>query len=225
MCYLGRVAVAVYIILGSTAAQSTNSVQLQMSRIELGIRSTNDIVKMAELHSVAACILFRISHENSHAVNYDTSRRLCEVISMHGSVLEMQKSDSYVFLAINNTEDLLDTGVHGMCKHGPVQWKEQATRDFTPPENVVHADDATEWNNVCKATVADNEIPGVVDNSKECKFVHKDLASVSEIYRTLGTVPGWNWCSPQCFLGRVYYREWSALYCYVWWHSLFHWIL
>ena len=188
MWYLARVAVAVFIILGSTGAQPFNSVQLQVSRIERRIKSTNGVVKMVELHSLAACVLLGISQDNCHALNYDISRKLCEVISMHGSVLEMQTSDTYVFASINNTEDFLNTGVRYTCTLGPVQWKEQATRDFTPLENVVHADEATEWNYVCKATIGDNEIPGVVDNSKACKFIYKNLASFSQIYRTLTVV-------------------------------------
>ena len=188
MWYFARVTFVVFIILNSSDAQPTNSMQFQMSRIERGIRSTNGVVKIAELHSAVACALFGISQDNSHAVNYDTSRKLCEVISMHGSVMEMQNSYPYVFAAINNTNDLLATGVRDICTHGPVQWKEQATRDYMTLENVVHADEAFEWNYVCKATVGDSEIPGVVDSSKECQFVYKNLPSFSELYRTLTVV-------------------------------------
>ena len=97
----------------------------------------------------------------------------------------MQNSDAYVFASINNTNDFLDTGVQNTCTRGPVQWKEQARRDYIALEYVVHAEDSTEWNYVCKATVGDNEIPGVVDSSRECKFVYKNVASFAELYRTL----------------------------------------
>ena len=100
----------------------------------------------------------------------------------------MKNSDTYVFASINNTNDFLDTGVQNTCTLGPVQWKEQATRDYIVLENVVHADDSTEWNYVCKATIGNNEIPGVVESSEECKFVYKNVASFAEFYRTLTVV-------------------------------------
>ena len=167
----------------------TRLAHLQLLRIERGLRSTSGIVMTTELQSVSACVLFGSSLENCHVVNYDTSMLLCEVISTHGSLLEMQNNSSYVFAAINNTNDILDTGVGSICVQGPVQWKEQATLVYIALENVVHCDEASGRSYVCKVTIGDNEIPGVVDNDRRCHFVYKDFRGTSSLYRTLTMDP------------------------------------
>ena len=187
MWYLASVTSMLFIVLGSTGAQPNNSVQLLMFRVERGLRSVKGVVIATELNSVSACILFGTSQKYCHAVNYDISRSLCEVISVHGYVLEMRKDAQNMFAALNNTNDHLNTGVGTICAQSSVHWKEQAKRHYTALKNVVYADEATELNYVCKATVGGNEIPGVVDNIKWCKFVYENLAGGSELYRTLIT--------------------------------------
>ena len=175
----------VLIIIATAGVYSTRNVHFQMSRTECGLRSSSGIVVTTKLQSVSACVSFGTSLENCHAVNYDTARGLCEVISMHGSLLEMQTNTDYVFAAFKNTNGTLDTGIGGICVQGFVQWKEQATRHYIALENIVYSDEATDYNYVCKVTIGDNEIPGVVDNDRQCHFVYKDLTGESELYCAL----------------------------------------
>ena len=189
MRHFVRVASVILVILANAGVQTNRLVHLQLFRIERGLRSTSGIVMTTELQSVSACVLFGSSLEKCHAVNYDTSMLLCEVISTHGSLLEMQNNSSSVFAAINNTNDILDTGVGSICVQGPVQWKEQAILDYIALENVVHCDEASGRSCVCKVTIGDNEIPGVVDNDRRCHFVYKDLTGKSSLYRTLTMDP------------------------------------
>ena len=187
------------IIFDITGAETTRLVQLQMTRVEPGMKTTSGIVMTTELRSASACILHGVSFENAHAVNYDASTKVCEIISMHGSVLEMHNDANYIFAALNNTKDLVDTGVRSSCDQGAVQWKEQATWHYTALENVLYTDEAKKTY-VCKATVGDNEIPGVVDTTEfwsRCNFIYKGLTSYSGLYRTLvvdpdsGLAPNW----------------------------------
>ena len=102
--------------------------------------------------------------------------------------MEMKRDVSDIFAAFNNTYDL-DTGLQSSCSHGPVQWKEQAAWYDKSLENVVHSDEATSNNYVCKATVGENELPGVRDHTRYCNFVYKDLVGLSGLYRTLVVDP------------------------------------
>ena len=175
----------VMIIHANDADQNNRIVRLQMSRVGRGLRSTNGVVLTTEFHSMSVCILYGTSLENCHAVNYDTSSGLCEVVSIHGSLLEIKQDVNYIFAAINNTHDLLQTGVQSYCAQGRVQWTEQATWRYIALESVVYSDEATQTNYVCKATVGDNELPGVQDNRNYCNFVFKDLVGFTGLYRTL----------------------------------------
>ena len=176
----------ILIIFTITGVHTISLVHFQMSRIEGGLRSTSGIVMTTQMPSVSACVLLGTSLDNCHAVNYDTARLLCEVISMHDSLLEMQNNTSYVFAAINNTNGILDTGVGSICVQGPVQWKEQSSWQYIALENMVYCD---EGRYVCKVTIGDNEIPGVLDTDRKCYFVYKDLLGESGLYRTLTMHP------------------------------------
>ena len=107
---------------------------------------------------------------------------------MHGSLLEMQQDSNYIFAALNNTNDLLYTGVQSDCAQGPVQWKEQATWVYVPLENMVYSDNASSTSYVCKATVGENELPGV-QYQTICRFVYKDVVGHTCFYRSLVLKP------------------------------------
>ena len=185
MWQIVAVSFMVITIHANDADQNDGFVRLKMSRVERGFRSTSGVVSTIVLHSVSACILYGTSIETCHAVNYDTSSGLCEVLSQHGSLLEMKHDVNYIFAAINNTHDLLQTGVQSNCSQGPVQWKEQATWRYIALDKAVYSDEDTQTNYVCKATVGDNELPGVQDNRNYCNFVFKDLIGFTGLYRTL----------------------------------------
>ena len=170
MWHLVRVTFLVFIV-ANTGDQTTTLVNLQTARIEHSLRSIKDVVMTTELQTISACVLFGTSVENCHAVNYNKPRLLCEIISMHGSVLEMQNDTNYVFVALNNTHELLDTGIRRMCAQGPIQWKEQATWHYVDLENVVYSNEAPERRHICQVTVGDNEIPGVSSKGGFCSFV------------------------------------------------------
>ena len=156
-----------------------------MSRIERGLRSTSGVVATIELPLLSACILYGTSLEDCHAVNYDTSSGLCEVLSTHGSIMEREQNTDYIFVAFNNKNDLIHTGVQNDCTQGALQWKEQSSRDYIALENVVYSDDKTREGYVCKSTVGENELTGITNKNHECNFVHKDLPGHSDLYRTL----------------------------------------
>ena len=179
----------VLVMVTDIAAQKEKLVHLQMSRVERGLRSTNGVVSTIKLHLVSACILHGTSLENCHAVNYSVSNGLWEVISTHGSLLEIKTDVNYIFVALKNTYDLLHTGVQSDCSQGPVQWKEQATNYYMALENVVYSDSSTPTNFICKATVGENELPGVKDNQRHCYFVYNDLIGYTGLYRTLVLKP------------------------------------
>ena len=94
MWYLVTMASMILIIFTITGVHTTSLVHFQMSRIERGLWSTSGIVMATEVPSVSTCVLLGMSLDNCHAVNYDTARLLCEVISLHDSLLEMQNNKS-----------------------------------------------------------------------------------------------------------------------------------
>ena len=189
MWYLVTMASMILIIFTIIGVNTTSLVHFQMSRIERGLRSTSGIVVTTEVPSVSVCGLLGMSFDNCHAVNYYTARLLCEVISSHDSLLQMQTNTSNIFSALNNISGILDTGVGSICVQGPVQWKEQSTRQYITLENVVHCDEAIEGRYVGKVTIGDNEILGVVDSDRKCNFVYKDLTGKSSLYRTVTMDP------------------------------------
>ena len=68
------------------------------------------------------------------------------------------------------------------CKSIGIQWEETWAWSYVAPNNPVYADYMTKNRYVCKATVEDNELPGVVHISqKKCKFVVHGKISFAEI--------------------------------------------
>ena len=166
-------------------ATTARLVHFSVSKTERGLRSTSGIISTIELPLVSACILYGVSLEYCHAVNYDTSSGLCEIVSTHGSLLEMVHEPSYIFVALDNRNDILDTGVRSACVQGPVQWKEQAKVNYIALGNEVYADEVTRKGYVCKATVYENELIGTTNPNNACIFYYKHLRGYSDLYRIL----------------------------------------
>ena len=99
--------------------------------------------------------------------------------------MKMEQNTDYIFVAFNNRNDLIHTGVQNDCTQGSLQWKKQSSRDYIALENVVYSNDKTSEGYVCKSSVGENELTGITNRNHECDFVHKDLPGHSDLYPTL----------------------------------------
>ena len=170
--------------LGTIVVQSLdNFVELQMTFLEQGIRSLFGIKFSSLQSSISKCVSLGTSNQECHAVNYDTVSNVCEVIIAHGTVLKFENDINYTFAAFNNSQNLIKTRTVQACKENNVQWKEQWTWSYVPPNNPVCVHDATMNRRVCKAVVGDNELPGVVHTSdRRCKFILRGITSFAQFY-------------------------------------------
>ena len=160
-----------------------NFVNLQMTFLEHGIRSISGIKFSSLQPSISKCILLGLSNQECHAVNYDAVFNVCDVIITHGTVLKFESDINYTFVAFNNSQNLIKTGIVQACKYKNVQWKEQWTRSYVPPNNPVYVHNTAMNRRVCQAVVGDNELPGVVHTSdKTCKFILRGILSLAEFY-------------------------------------------
>ena len=165
------------------STSEAGSVQLQMSRVTHGLKSTSGVIKTIQANSVYACALVGSSFADCHAINYHTVDQTCEIISSHDAALQIQIDGNNIFAAFNNTYDQQQTGVERECAVGPVQWKNQYKSGYVVYPNLVCSNG--EENCVCKVTVGDNEVPGVLISTKQCLYVYKGQSSFAALYRTL----------------------------------------
>ena len=164
----------------------TAIVQLQVSLITHGLRSSSGVIDTMAAKSVSACILFGTSLPNCHAIHYHVVEQTCGIISSHGAALQFREDDNYIFAALNNSHLLQHTGMEKGCAVGPVQWKEQYADGFVAYPNVVYSNDESKCGCVCKIRVGDSEIPGFLNiSTKECHFCYNGLGGTAGLYRTL----------------------------------------
>ena len=133
-----------------------------MSRITHGLLSASGVIETIDAHSLSECILAGTSLADCHAVNYHTIDQTCELISSHGAALQIQNESNYIFAAFNNTYDQQHTGVEKECAVGPVKWRNQYASGFVVYPNLICANEESQENCVCKVTVDDDEVPGVL---------------------------------------------------------------
>ena len=103
--------------------EQSDLIQLQLTRISPGLRCVNNIIETIEMRSVKSCIIYGMSINDCHAVNYNTKERVCEVIVSHGVVMQVKDSIHFHFASFNY--ECLQTGVEVSCDQSVVQWKEQ----------------------------------------------------------------------------------------------------
>ena len=159
-------------------------IQLQLTRISPGFRCVNNIIETIEMKSVKSCIIYGMSINDCHAVNYNTKERVCEVIVSHGVVMQVKDSIHFHFASFNY--EFLQTGVEVSCDQSVVQWKEQFARAYVLHDNLVYSDGNARDNHICKVSVGDSEVPGDVSvDTKQCMFIHDGYAGFADIYRVL----------------------------------------
>ena len=168
-----------------------NTVELQMTFLEKGMKAITGKQSSSTQPSLSQCILWGMSNQDCHAVNYDEVSEVCEQISAHGTLLEFENAASYTFVAFNNTQVLLKTDTHEVCKERSVQWREQWTRAYVAPTKPVYTDNTARNRYVCRVTVGDNEILGIVSIfERMCQFVLHGRVSFAEFYVELVCTTG-----------------------------------
>ena len=81
--------------------------------------------------------------------------------------MEFDNAANHTFVVFNNRQMIIERDAQQTCKSRGVEWEEMRTQSYVAPNNPVHVDDSTENRYVCKATVDDNELPGVVHVSQK----------------------------------------------------------
>ena len=66
-----------------------------------------------------------------------------------------------------------------------MQWRVQSKRNYKQYDNLVYSDDAVRGKHICKASIGDNELPGVTSAEANCDFIHEDYAGYAQIYSVL----------------------------------------
>ena len=163
-----------------------SSVDLQMTFLRKGIKAISVKQVSSLQRSLLQCVLQGLSNLQCHAVNYNPISSVCELISAHGTVLAFDNASNYTFVAFNNRQLIIERDAQQTCISRGVQWMEMWARSYVAPNNPVYADYTTKNCYVCKATVDDNELPGVVlVSEKKCKFVLHGKISFAEFYLAL----------------------------------------
>ena len=181
----GLITILVLAFMNQTNSAEAGTMQLQMSRITHGLLSASGVIETIELQSLSECILAGTSLADCHAVDYHTIDQRCEIISSHGTALQIQNDSFYIFAVFNNSFDQQHTGIEKECAVGPVKWRNQFATGFVVYPNLICANEESQGNCVCKVTVDDYEVPGVLISIKKCLYVYEGRGGVSAIYRTL----------------------------------------
>ena len=193
----------VHLLLISGTAIATQSseqrVELALSFVEYGTKCVSGVQFSSLQQSTASCVLLGISNRQCHAVNFHPITHVCELVISHGSVLKLEHALGYIFVAFNKTYRFIETDTSYACQKRGVQWRKQLTRRYVTPSNPVYTDNTAMDRYVCKATVGDNELPGVLPISgRRCKFILHERISFAEFYLVLildetfdGTVNWW----------------------------------
>ena len=77
--------------------------ELQMSFVERRMKSTSGIQFSLNETLVSRCILQGLTNRRSHAVNYDMFQKVCDLISYHGTTLEFENDENFIFVDFQNT--------------------------------------------------------------------------------------------------------------------------
>ena len=174
---------------GSATSLHGESVELQLIFLEHGIKCISGVLSYSMQPSIAMCVFHGMSNQMCHAVNYNAVLKLCELIVSHESVLTFANDANFTFAAFNNTKEIIQTGTYQPCRMGNIQWKDQWKRTYVALSYPVYTDNASRDRYICKATVGDHELPGVVHVSqKTCKFVLHGKLSYAEFYMELVVV-------------------------------------
>ena len=186
MLHLLTLALAAVALMLHIDGVQTDLIQLQDAYITPGLRCVSNILENIEMKSVKQCILYGMSINDCHAVNYDTKDHRCELIVSHGVAMQVIDSGDFHFASFNYNYGFPQTGVEADCAQSIVQWRKQFALAYVQYDNLVYSDSKVRENHICKVSVGNSEVPGVADvDTKRCMFIHHGYVGFSEIYRVL----------------------------------------